>query len=172
MGRKNQSHINAAARARAARHVPREIVPDQSDLIAATEITIATRIRGDRLPPRFSAWDDDSDDDYDCGYDGGVNTYFSDDEYDPEGDADSDFMDLELSDFDEEILETLKAELASLAKPGTVFEALGKSTSKKDWKKAEANRSLRYSGNSERTRSRQAKQACERQTQREEFQKS
>jgi hypothetical protein len=81
-------------------------------------------------------------------------------------------MDLELSDFDEEILETLKAELASLAKPGTVFEALGKSTSKKDWKKAEANRSLRYSGNSERTRSRQAKQACERQTQREEFQKS
>ncbi|KAJ7267175.1 hypothetical protein C8J57DRAFT_1228787 [Mycena rebaudengoi] len=113
------------------------------------------------------------DDDDDCGYDGGVSTFFSDnDEYAPDGDSDSEFTESDLSDFDEDILETLKTELASLAKPATVNDALGKSKSKKDWKKAEANRSLGYNGLSIRTIQRHAKDARDRETHREEVEKS
>ncbi|KAJ7164399.1 hypothetical protein C8R46DRAFT_827702, partial [Mycena filopes] len=80
----------------------------------------------------------------------GVNVEASDEEYDPELDRDSDFTDSELSEFDEEIIEALKKEFEALVKP-TPFEELSHSKSKKDWGKAETNRSLGYNGHSERT---------------------
>ncbi|KAJ7704620.1 hypothetical protein B0H16DRAFT_1482618 [Mycena metata] len=108
----------------------------------------------------------DEDDDYECGYDGGVNVWVSDEEYDPEDDRDSDFTDSELSDFDEEMLEALKEELASLAGPGTAFEMLGKTKTKEEWKKVEANRRLGYNGHSERSKFQAAQKARKAEAQR------
>jgi hypothetical protein len=182
MGRKKQTQLNAAARARAARHPPSKTFPAQHGSDEPNNTLHATQIPAD-LPPipvvaechsacldRIEWGDDDNDD---CGYDGGVSTFFSDDdEYAPDGDSDSEFTESDLSDFDEDILEALKTELASLAKPATVNDALGKSKSKKDWKKAEANRSLGYNGLSIRTIQRHAKDARDRETHRGEVEKS
>ncbi|KAJ7710753.1 hypothetical protein B0H17DRAFT_1190450 [Mycena rosella] len=55
---------------------------------------------------------------------------------------DSEFTEPELSEFDEEIIEALKLELAALSKP-TSFEELNQTKSKKDWKKVEATRNER-----------------------------
>ncbi|KAJ7691320.1 hypothetical protein B0H17DRAFT_1133842 [Mycena rosella] len=71
--------------------------------------------------------------DSDCGYEGGVNIDVSDIEYVLD-EHDSEFIESELSEFDEEIIEALKLELAALSKP-TAFEELNQTKSKKYWKK-------------------------------------
>ncbi|KAJ7276724.1 hypothetical protein C8J57DRAFT_1223449 [Mycena rebaudengoi] len=143
----------AAARARANRHVPKptcEVLNDDTStpdtagpIIAAA--APATECNLPEVPehaPECSAYNLESD----CGYEGGVNVDLeSDDEYIPDSEHDSDFTDSDLSEFDEEVLEALKADLASLSKP-TPFEKLTQKKTSKEWKELESNRSLGYNG--------------------------
>ncbi|KAF8193895.1 hypothetical protein K438DRAFT_1761471 [Mycena galopus ATCC 62051] len=143
MAHPKKQQVTAAARARGVRHPVSQNPPNGS---SESLQNIAHVLLSDPPSPAENSaiivWED-KDSNEDCEYDGT-------DEYDTEADSDSDFTDSESSDFDEEIIETLKVELASLSKPGTVNEVLdGQSISRKDWKKSEANRKLGYTGNTE-----------------------
>ncbi|CAK5284583.1 unnamed protein product [Mycena citricolor] len=113
------------------------------------------------------------EDDWDIGYEGGVEAPVECD-FDSEDEdyavQDSDFTDSELSEFDEEMLEGIATKLAALrdesgSRSTTGSLKMGMSTA--EWKKAEAVRKLGYLGNSERTRFRKAKEAREREEQRQ-----
>lgn len=103
--------------------------------------------------------------DGECGYEGGVNCYWSDDS-DYESDSDSDWSDGEESvvEFEGEELEAnlkeLRAEIEVLRQP-TGYEEVSAASkmSMKDWQKVESNRALGYTGNSLRTAQRNAKAA-------------
>lgn len=100
-----------------------------------------------------------------CGYEGGVsNSISSDDEFvlgphwELEDGSEWD-SDEELSEYDEEQMESLKTEAAELVKAvkPTPFEEISLTTGK-NWRKIEANRSLGYNGQSKRTQERRQQQ--------------
>jgi hypothetical protein len=119
------------------------------------------------------AIDISSNSDSDCGYEGGVNCYWSDsddsdfnEEY---SDADS-LEELEGDELEANLLE-LRTELADLGAP-TKYDQIMESKLEKDWRKVEQNRGLGYSGNSKRTQERRAKEARDREASRKEAQTS
>jgi hypothetical protein len=106
------------------------------------------------------------DSDSDCGYDGGVNYYWSDSDSDEYLDENSGISDTEsLEELEgvalEENLAGLKVELEELA-AATQYEQIMGPKSEKQWKRVEKNRSLGYTGISQRTQQRKAKEARER----------
>ena len=164
MARKHK--IVAAARARAGKkkhplppphlHLP-EANPDLANPSPATEFT-------DHV--LFS-----SEPESDCGYTGGVDCSISDTESDSEwidsgsGDSDgsiSEFCGQEL----EENLREIREEVEVLHAASPYALIMGKKL-KKDWRKVERNRALGYTGNSVRSKQRHAKDARERELQRE-----
>ena len=97
-----------------------------------------------------------------CGYKGGVDYSISSDDkfvlgpqWELEGGSEWD-SDGELSEYDEEQMESLKKEAAELVKP-TPFEEISLTTIK-GWRKIEAKRSLGYNGQSSRTKERRQQQ--------------
>ena len=139
---------NAAARATAARLIPTNV---RDNAIPATSENRAS-----------------SDPDSDCGYAGGVNCDWSD----SDSEYDEDYTDMEsLEDMDgdelDDNLQELKAELEDLFTP-TKYDQIMEPKLTTDWKKAEQNRNLGYSGNSKRTRERRAKEARDREASRTE----
>ena len=106
------------------------------------------------------------DSDSDCGYNGGVNYYGSDNDSDEYLDESSGISDAEsLEELEgvalEENLADLRVELEELA-AATQYEQIMGPKSAKQWKRVEKNRSLGYTGTSQRTQQRKAKEARER----------
>lgn len=106
------------------------------------------------------------DSDSDCGYNGGVNYYGSDGDSDEHLDENSGISDAEsLEELEgvalEENLADLRAELEELA-AATQYEQIMGPKSAKQWKRVEKNQSLGYTGTSQRTQQRKAKEARER----------
>jgi hypothetical protein len=99
----------------------------------------------------------------DCGYAGGVNMDNSDQEGSSWMDGDSSEESLsELEGEDLELnLESLQEEGETLEDNLTIWEVLRKK-SLKDWKRVEQNRSLGYTGTSDRTRRRREKESRDR----------
>ena len=159
----------AAARARTARWLNRAEAQDLEELVRddvaavtnpdpewAPEIDIVTEEHWD---PIYI----DSESDTDCDYNGGVNCWpDSDDEND--GDCSDNWSDSEegsLVEFDNDDLGELRAELNDLgvALPNN---HIMENKSAKDWRKAESNRALGYTGTSKRTQQRREKEARDR----------
>jgi hypothetical protein len=156
MGKKQLQE--AAAHARAAR-----LVRGSSPFVSAEPSEDNPGARLGSLSPIVVALDSDED----CNYSGGVNCHVSDSEYDSSADWGSDEVEslAELEgDALEENLHELRAELESLgaarAAPSN-YELISAKKSDKEWKKAEKNRSLGYTGTSTRTKQRKAKAARE-----------
>ena len=106
------------------------------------------------------------DSDSDCGYNGGVNYYGSDSDSDEYLDENSGISDAEsLEELEgvalEENLADLKVELKELA-AATQYEQIMEPKSAKQWKRVEKNRSLGFTGTSQHTQQRKAKEARER----------
>lgn len=160
MGRKDKR--KAAARATAARmavfHARNNIPnsPTSSEGYLDIDNVIATD------NPTTISLDSDSD----CGYDGTVNYCWSDSDSDEYLDVDVDTSDAESleeleGDALEENLSELRAELEHLGAP-TQYDLIMEPKSSKQWEKAEKNRILGYTGTSQRTQQRKAKEARER----------
>jgi hypothetical protein len=106
------------------------------------------------------------DSDSDCGYNGGVNYYGSDSDSDEYLDENSGISDTEsLEELEgvalEENLADLRVELEELA-AATQYEQIMEPKSERQWKRVEKNRSLGFTGTSQRTQQRKAKEARER----------
>lgn len=118
----------------------------------------------------------DSDSDSDCQYLGGVNFYPSDDDYTDSGEESTDTELESLAELEGDELEAnlreLRAELEDLGTIHTKYDHIMQMKSVTDWKKAERNRTLGYTGNSRRTQLRKAKEAREREALRTEAQTS
>jgi len=110
-----------------------------------------------------------SDSDSDCGYEGGVNCGWSDSDSEDYSDADS-LEELEGEELEANLNE-LRAELKELVIP-TKYDQFMEPKAAKDWKKAEKNRTLGYTGNSKRTQERRAKEGRDREASRAEAQTS
>ncbi len=111
----------------------------------------------------------DDEDDSIC-YNGGVTELLSDsdsDEWslsDSDSDDEGEDSDIESSyEYDGEVMESLKKELASLTEKTAYQKLADEKKTAAQWKKAEANQSLGYTGNLERTASRHRNQARQRQ---------
>lgn len=106
----------------------------------------------------------DSDSDSDCEYLGGINFYPSDSDYVTDSEEEStdsgveSLLELEGDEL-EANLQELRAEFEDLH---TKYEHVMQMKSTEDWKKAENNRGLGYTGNSRHTQQRKAKDARER----------
>lgn len=153
MARKRKSLLAAAARAREARHI--QATPHSYDPEAES------------TPPKPSLVVVEITSDEECYWTGGVNhTLSSDSEFywtDGESADGSTSDSQEFSDVEDEVFlqslnENLAEELEMLTLPTPYQEVLQKLT-RKDWKKAESNRGLGYSGNSDRTKQREAQKA-------------
>ncbi|KAJ6565078.1 hypothetical protein B0H10DRAFT_2239222 [Mycena sp. CBHHK59/15] len=106
----------------------------------------------------------DSDGDNECSWDGGVNHIVSESEKDwkPAADeegigSDPDLSELEGPELVESLHHQLEREVAALDR-ATPYEKINQPMSAKNWKKVEANRALGYTGHSERTNRRRAKE--------------
>ncbi|KAJ7277979.1 hypothetical protein C8J57DRAFT_1503820 [Mycena rebaudengoi] len=127
-----KAQLSAAARARVQRH-PKATVTTKDSLLDIPNEQIPTSMEeiipnlADGAMHSISPLDffgDQSESESDCDYQGGVSVDFSSDsDFLPLNEADSDFTDSELSEFDDEFLEAVKAGLVSLAKP-TPYEEL------------------------------------------------
>lgn len=142
---------NAAARATAAWLIPANV---RDNVISATLENGAPSINIS------------SDLNSDCGYEGGVNCDWSD----SDSEYDEDYTDTEsLEDMDgdelDDNLQELKAELDDLFTP-TKYDQIMEPKLTTDWKKAEQNRNLRYSGNSKCTQEWRVKEAHNREASR------
>ena len=102
-----------------------------------------------------------SDSDSDCGYEGGVNFSLSKSDSFDYSDAES-LEELEGEELEANLNE-LRAELKELP-IRTKYDLLMEPKTVKDWKKAEENRTLGYTGNSKRTQERRAKDLRDRET--------
>jgi len=174
MARKYQRE--AAARARAGRAAARATAASNSPPVFDNLAGWDSETPGaDHTAPIFV----DSGSESDCGYTGGVNCYWEDSDYEPDcpgtdssqGQSDCDTESLsEFEGDDLEInLEELRAELDLLEAPSKYAQITGWK-SVKEWKKVEKNRALGYTGTSQRTQQRKAKEARERATFRKEAQ--
>jgi hypothetical protein len=150
---------NSAARARAARAVA----------CLTSQVSYL-----DTQPPILLKSDSDSD----VGYEGGVDCTWSDSDYEPGTDSGSDWCDSDadsLSEFEGEGLEAnlqeLREELEALGAP-VEYHGIRAPRSAKEWKKIEGNRALGYTGHSQRTQQRKAKEAREQTAMREEARES
>lgn len=114
----------------------------------------------------------DDEDDNVC-YNGGMTELLSDSDSDSNdewslwgSDSDDEGADSDTEssyEYDGEVMETLKKELALLAEKTAYQKLTKKKKTAAEWKKVEANWHLGYTGNLERTASRQRNQACKRQ---------
>lgn len=109
---------------------------------------------------------DDLDWEYDCGYEGGVNREDSDTEYQPGSSSDDSQWDAEsLDELSGDELESnlqqqreLLAEVAALTVP-TPYSQITSPKMRDQWAKAEQNQALGYTGNSMRSKRRNAQDA-------------
>jgi hypothetical protein len=158
----------AAARARAARHASSSTrtqlpsTPEPSGPISKPENTPPTLLAPNRVDSET-----DSDAEGDCGYIGGVNCDVSEGEYDPKSDnnwvdSDGDLMELEGDELEENLRGLReKEEMVNSAATPSSYDLITEKRSAKEWKEAEKNRSLGYTGTSARTRQRKSKAARE-----------
>lgn len=152
-----------AAEARAAKHHKSlEQTSDQQSPLAQLAICSNQLTQQSPMPSLEGAACDtsnystiyvDSSSESDCGYTGGVEHWNSSDsdelwQSSSKSEDDWDDADAELEEYDKEILEGLKAELAELKTP-MPFDELSAKKTKKEWKDIEANQSLGYNGQSE-----------------------
>jgi hypothetical protein len=155
----------AAANARAARHHPRATDNSSQSRSRSQSCVSFTLDLGSASEPcnvQSVPIEVDSDSEYDCGYEGGVNCQWSDTEYDG---TDSEWSDSDgdsLAELDGDELEANLRELREeVEAPGAPSKYAQISTKKSalEWKKAEGNRAMGYTGNSKRTQQRKAKEA-------------
>ena len=96
----------------------------------------------------------DSDDNYDCGYEGGIDCVWSEDGSDSEVESDNGWSDASV---DDDLIEVDEGELP----PVKIPEIFTNPKMPINWKKAQSNRKLGYTGTSVRTRQRHDQQARE-----------
>jgi len=159
----------AAARARAARW-PR-----------AARATCNSNTAPTASNPAVIEIDYDSPSEQDCGYTGGVNYRFSDTEYDSatesewsngSGSDEDSVVELEGDELDANLHELRKKAHDKALEEFPKYAQIVMKKSAVEWKKAEKNRTLGYTGNSQRTQQRRAKEAQDRATIREEAKSS
>jgi hypothetical protein len=162
----------AAARARAARHCTTTQAISNPSYPGPTNVSVAIET--------------DSESERGCGYMGGVNHQFSDTGYDSgaesewlgargsgSDDSEDSVVELEGDELEENLRELRKIEAHAIALEA--FPKYGQIVMKKsasEWKKAEKNRALGYTGNSQRTQQRRAKEVRDRTAFREEAKNS
>lgn len=102
----------------------------------------------------------DYDSSSDCDYDGGIN-WCLDSEGENDGDCSDDWEDSDdesLVEFNEDDLVEIKADIAELKEP-SAYDQIMRTKSSKEWKAAEKNRNLGYTGTSKQTQQRNRKNA-------------
>ncbi|KAJ6483107.1 hypothetical protein C8R45DRAFT_931736 [Mycena sanguinolenta] len=168
MPRKPQYLLRAAANAQAARHPRRAITPisSEDEDMSSGEAGAAEDVPDFDMPDEsqfVSLEDCDWDSgDSDCEYEGGIQDCLPSESEDyPWTDSDDSGTDNDLSDFDEEMIQELQEELASLSKP-TPYAKLTAQRSKNEWKQVEKNRSLGYNGQGRSTKFLKEKEARDR----------
>ena len=160
----------AAANARAARHHPQamdNLSQSQSRSRSQSCVSFTSDLGSASEPCNVQSVPIEvgSDSEYDCDYEGGVNCQWSDTEYDG---TDSEWSDSDgdsLAELDGDELEAnlreLREEVEALGAPSK-YAQIATKKSALEWKKAEGNRALGYTGNSKCTQQRKAKEAWER----------
>jgi hypothetical protein len=125
--------------------------------------------------------DYDSPSEQDCGYTRGVNYQFSDTEYDPatesewsngSGSDEDSVVELEGDELDANLHELRKKAHDKALEAFPKYAQIVMKKSAVEWKKAEKNRTLGYTGNSQRTQRRGVKEAWDRAAIREEAKSS
>ncbi|KAJ7708564.1 hypothetical protein B0H14DRAFT_2646573 [Mycena olivaceomarginata] len=178
MGRQKKvpAHLAAAAaRARNARHPVAPTLPPQNspepggpgsppaepDTQARTILSFSES----ELPDLETVSDNEGENE--CSWDGGVNHSISDSGSDwnstensdhANSDSDSDLSELEGPDLVQSLQTQLEQEIHALGR-ATAYETINAPISTKNWRQAEANRALGYTGNSDRTKRRREKKA-------------
>ena len=158
----------AAPQVRAARHCTARATSDSNDVPASNSAAVIEI-------------DSDSPSEQDCGYTGGVNHQFSGTEYDSgtesewsngSGSDEDSVVELEGDELDANLHELRKKAHAKALEGFPKYAKIVMKKSAFEWKKAEKNRALGYTGNSQRTQQRRAKEARDQAAIREEAKSS
>lgn len=112
-----------------------------------------------------------------CSWTGGVNNHLHDNADDWEDDLSADFEGMDILDEleGEELRHSLEAQMTQESESlgeDSIYRALMRSISTKEWKKAESHRGHGYNGQSDRTKRRREKEARDRESRDKEVRKS